>query len=452
MRYHRILNTLFLAYILLCLASCAETSNKALAGQNASGIATSGWANVVDYGAVGGDTKDDYPAFESALEALPPGGGVIYVPAGVYKFHSGTLKLKKGVRLIGESKHSTYIINQGGNVPILVSTESGMGGGQEIAYIQFQTGNYSDIAVQAIGVNQINIHNNRFYSPQKDTGTHIQLDVNGISGAYNHSVHDNEIHYGHVGIELKGGITSTNVYNNYIIADNAIVITGNQGTGGNVYSNNLLQSCTGVTGMPVGNGIDLSSSTFGELITGNYIEHFENGILLRSGAGQNMIMGQHWDNNSKNIQDLNPQQNGGSVIDLVNNSIGLGFTGTGYGSLTHKGNPETVPLGLRTIDTRPGGNQWSILNGSNDIGQFGLRNDATGQYTWIALPNSQDMIVNGKLMIGGAQAGIISGIGSPEGRINAAVGSIYLRTDGSTNSTLYVKESGVTGSAGWIAK
>lgn len=43
------------------------------------------------------------------------------------------------------------------------------------------------------------------------------------------------------------------------------------------------------------------------------------------------------------------------------------------------------------------------------------------------------------------------GIGSPESVVSAPVGSLYTRTDGGTNTTLYVKESG-TGSTGWVAK
>lgn len=44
-----------------------------------------------------------------------------------------------------------------------------------------------------------------------------------------------------------------------------------------------------------------------------------------------------------------------------------------------------------------------------------------------------------------------SGAGSPESVVTAPVGSLYTRTDGGANTTLYVKESG-TGNTGWIAK
>lgn len=45
----------------------------------------------------------------------------------------------------------------------------------------------------------------------------------------------------------------------------------------------------------------------------------------------------------------------------------------------------------------------------------------------------------------------LSGAGSPEGAVTAAVGSMYLRTDGGTGTTLYVKESG-TSNTGWAEK
>lgn len=45
----------------------------------------------------------------------------------------------------------------------------------------------------------------------------------------------------------------------------------------------------------------------------------------------------------------------------------------------------------------------------------------------------------------------LSGTGTPEGAVTALVGSLYLRTDGGANTTLYIKESG-TGNTGWVAK
>lgn len=53
--------------------------------------------------------------------------------------------------------------------------------------------------------------------------------------------------------------------------------------------------------------------------------------------------------------------------------------------------------------------------------------------------------------VNGTNAIFTSGANSPEGVVTADVGSIYTRTNGGANTTLYVKESG-TGNTGWVAK
>jgi len=49
-------------------------------------------------------------------------------------------------------------------------------------------------------------------------------------------------------------------------------------------------------------------------------------------------------------------------------------------------------------------------------------------------------------------ARIYSGNGTPNGRIQAPVGAIYLRRDGTAGQTFYVKETGGSGATGWAAK
>jgi hypothetical protein len=57
--------------------------------------------------------------------------------------------------------------------------------------------------------------------------------------------------------------------------------------------------------------------------------------------------------------------------------------------------------------------------------------------------------VTGGITLGGGVT-FSSGAGSPEGVVTAPVGSLYTRTDGGSNTTLYVKEYGGTAS-GWSA-
>lgn len=47
---------------------------------------------------------------------------------------------------------------------------------------------------------------------------------------------------------------------------------------------------------------------------------------------------------------------------------------------------------------------------------------------------------------------LLSGDGSPEGVVTANRGTLYLRTDGSTSTTLYVKTADDGENTGWTAK
>ena len=57
----------------------------------------------------------------------------------------------------------------------------------------------------------------------------------------------------------------------------------------------------------------------------------------------------------------------------------------------------------------------------------------------------------GGVTVGSTPVTISTGSGTPEGVVTAPVGSLFLRNDGSTSTTLYVKTSG-TGNTGWTAK
>lgn len=83
-----------------------------------------------------------------------------------------------------------------------------------------------------------------------------------------------------------------------------------------------------------------------------------------------------------------------------------------------------------------------------------------GQATYYLFqPSGTFRIVAGSLEISTVGQGIVfsgnlvwrTGAGSPEGVVTAPVGSLYTRSDGGANTTLYVKESGA-GDTGWVAK
>lgn len=62
----------------------------------------------------------------------------------------------------------------------------------------------------------------------------------------------------------------------------------------------------------------------------------------------------------------------------------------------------------------------------------------------------QDELETSPFRIGNTH--LYAGKGTPNGTVKARIGDLYLRTDGGTTTTLYVKESGTDTLTGWVAK
>lgn len=74
-----------------------------------------------------------------------------------------------------------------------------------------------------------------------------------------------------------------------------------------------------------------------------------------------------------------------------------------------------------------------------------------GDITYLGSGATNVFLLTKPLRINNTQAILTSGSGSPSGIVAAPMGSIYLNTDGGTNTTLYVKES-ASDATGWVAK
>jgi len=103
------------------------------------------------------------------------------------------------------------------------------------------------------------------------------------------------------------------------------------------------------------------------------------------------------------------------------------------------------------------GTELRIQNGENDILMFSTNGTDRGRFE----AAGDFRVESGDIKMQGAgkglnfagNGGVIwrTGAGTPEGAVTAPVGSLFTRTDGGANTTLYVKESG-TGNTGWAAK
>lgn len=75
-----------------------------------------------------------------------------------------------------------------------------------------------------------------------------------------------------------------------------------------------------------------------------------------------------------------------------------------------------------------------------------------GSTTKITIAPTVVTLADGNLQFTGGGPRVISGTGTPLGVVSAAVGSQFMRTDGGSGTTFYVKETGGTGNTGWVAK
>lgn len=90
----------------------------------------------------------------------------------------------------------------------------------------------------------------------------------------------------------------------------------------------------------------------------------------------------------------------------------------------------------------------STVSGGGETLAQTLALGADGNQVDISNVGSVALAANKRISLNGVV--IMEGAGSPEGSIPAPVGSIYSRNNGSTGTSLYIKESG-TGNTGWVA-
>jgi len=124
-----------------------------------------------------------------------------------------------------------------------------------------------------------------------------------------------------------------------------------------------------------------------------------------------------------------------------------GYGATGWGNNT---------VSIHALATEA----WTDTAQGSEINFLTTPNGSASNARAMLLTNGGDVQVSkGNLVISTAGKGIdmqggptiTSGTGTPEGIVTAAIGSLFMRSDGGAGTSLYVKESG-TGNTGWIGK
>jgi hypothetical protein len=137
----------------------------------------------------------------------------------------------------------------------------------------------------------------------------------------------------------------------------------------------------------------------------------------------------------------------GSAAPLTSGRIAFVTTGgllTDAANLTYSGSDMNMSGGSLSIT-----NAGILVNGSFRHYGNGSKFEFTSDGVALITNNAGNGFT--EIQLGTTSVVYRRGTGSPEGAVTAGVGSLYVRTDGGANTTLYVKESGA-GNTGWIAK
>lgn len=98
----------------------------------------------------------------------------------------------------------------------------------------------------------------------------------------------------------------------------------------------------------------------------------------------------------------------------------------------------------------------AVVLGNSSVTRGGMKSTKSGVLWYVpgVMESTGDIVIStsssGIRYLSSTGVADLSGSGSPEGAIAAPVGSTYRRSDGSSGTSFYRKESGTTTSAGWV--
>jgi hypothetical protein len=210
--------------------------------------------------------------------------------------------------------------------------------------------------------------------------------------------------------------------NSYVVCNNGLVVNdfANFGIWVRRHSYIELRTCT-ISNNAIGiklNEFGIWANAVGTITyTSNTQNHDYNGFAVPFDTARNMVIGK----TGPSVQGIS------SNYDLIVSSL----LSTGLQFLCDDA------TGLISIDFNKDGRISYAL--SDDTMRFTV--------------NSNEMlrVRTTGVSLSGTTAIWLSGADTPEGAVTAVVGSMYTRTNGGANTTLYVKESG-SGNTGWVAK
>lgn len=443
------------------------------------GTRSTGWYNVKAYGAVGDGATDDTTTIQSAIDACDAaGGGVVFFPRGTYMIDATTgltsgsnmtfdLTSMPTIQAIANSAASYFIlkINQQSDVTIrggnFVGERDDHGGAAiEQGHLILIQGSDN---VKVYGVNASDAMGDNLYIGVAATtvySSNILVDGCHLENAYRNNCSITDAYnvtltgctfIGADGTAPKGGLDIEP--NPSRVVKNVSVIgcrfTDNVGSGLQIIGTKSAATLTdiSVTGCTFsGNGSSTNAhgaikidSAENVSIVGCMVEDSDNNGIY----AQSLTAGSITGNTMRNLQ-LN-----GMYFDTA---IGCTISGNVIRQASLAADNTSDGIYIRdSEDVIVSGNM--VTQGSSGNNQrYGFLADATATNDRINLFGNSFSGVTGDINHSGTatSAVVMVGAGSPDGVVKAQVGSLFLRTDGESASTLYVKDTGTT-SSGWSA-
>lgn len=422
--------------------------------------------NIMNYGGVADGTTDNVGAFNAACAAAGSVDGNVYIPGGDYAL-SDTVVVPANVNLVGEHSLAVNLISSANDVCIRYGNDGSfynhgmrlsgfkITGNSGTAACGIETGDSYNLVIDDVVVDDftggVGI---RFYNKANWTegmqmnSVRVRNCAEGVTFDRDATSDYPSFGYGNIrglsinvpdnGVGIRvGAETGTAECWLYNTRLEAVFWLGSTATAIRVPGNGLITADVMLTGEAESGAAD---TTFidcdgGFTYTGSmWIDptSFTNNFV-------GSVTPRHYN--------VMPVSSGTSVVPGI-------MAGPPYNDQLHAG------FGFVSGPNEEYPVAWGYNYGGSKVFQFSARNySASTNDAWNAndgavaeITADGDMIVYGGAFVHG-DSGIYWWVssGSPEGVLSAPVGSMYSRTDGGTNTTLYVKESG-TGNTGWVAK
>lgn len=380
-------------------------TNRSLA-QAASDLGVDEHFNVRTFGATGDGSTDDTLAIQAAIDACPD-GGVVYIPGGNYIITS--LSIDKPLTLRGDGitwrgtgtfGHSSWSEQTRGDGSILYSSATS---GVALNYAPSPAG---QLDIEALGV----------VGPGSGTSTGLGMPVgtarnnlrNVMVANFSIGINIECLQNQFICLSTRGCSTGVSIgnganTNTFIGIDVVSCVIGikNVSSTGNVFNGGAIQGCsdTGIQHLGTGSAANIYSGVYLENSTATYAIDLQGGDYNRfdslhaTGGTVRVNTSQNWITGPQSIPALTLSGSRNFVMGHISNGV--------------------------------------TDNGANNV----IIDTSSGGATKISLAPG---------------VSIRAGANSPEGAVAASPGSLYLRNNGSNDTTLYIKATGTT-TTGWRA-